>query len=64
MPGQYGDELVYMIQHLTDMPQPDVALKTLRKLASLAKPIIRSHGWRVGMLSEMYPDEAGLLGRY
>lgn len=62
MPGQYGDELIYHITHLTDMPQADVAEKTLRKMASLVKPIIRAHGWRVGMLGEFYPDEEGLLG--
>jgi DNA-dependent metalloprotease WSS1 len=48
--------------HLANLPQADYALHTLRKLASAVMPIMRKRGWRVGTLSEFYPDQANLLG--
>lgn len=34
----------------------------LRKIASVVKPIMRQHNWRVGTLCEFYPSERTLLG--
>jgi len=51
-------------EHLRDQPREAEALHTLRKLASVVKPIMRKRGWRVGTLCEFLPPEANLLGMY
>lgn len=56
------EPLVDQFQHDTHRPRADEALKTLRKIASLVKPIMRQRNWRVGTLCEFYPAEANLLG--
>ena len=38
------------------------ALQTLRKVASIVKPIMRQRSWKVGVLTEFYPPEKNLLG--
>jgi hypothetical protein len=48
--------------HLKHLPIQQDALHILKKIASLVKPIMRARGWRVGLLSEFYPDMSGLLG--
>jgi hypothetical protein len=48
--------------HLQHYPNPDEALRILKRVASLVKPLMRAHGWRVPLLTEMYPDQPGLLG--
>ncbi|KAI9835185.1 MAG: hypothetical protein M1819_002555 [Sarea resinae] len=49
-------------EHLKGKPREAEALKTLRKVASIVKPIMRQRGWRVGVLTEFYPREKNLLG--
>jgi hypothetical protein len=56
------DPLIYNFQHLTEYKNADVALQTLRRIASLVKPIMRQHNWKVGLLGEFFPKEKGLLG--
>ncbi|KAJ9227431.1 hypothetical protein DTO169C6_72 [Paecilomyces variotii] len=56
------DPLISEYQHDKNKPRESEALFTLRKVASLVKPIMRQRGWRVGILCEMYPKERHLLG--
>jgi len=56
------DPLVLSYTHLKDLPRQDDALRTLKKIASLVKPIMRARGWKVSELSEFYPDQHNLLG--
>ncbi|KAL8711264.1 MAG: hypothetical protein Q9225_007150 [Loekoesia sp. 1 TL-2023] len=56
------DPLVSEYQHEKSRPREAEALQTLRKVASLVKPIMRQRGWRVGILTEFYPPEQNLLG--
>ncbi|KAL8896611.1 MAG: hypothetical protein Q9192_002987 [Flavoplaca navasiana] len=59
---QEQDPLVSEYQHEKSRPREADALQTLRKIASLVKPIMRQRGWRVGILTEFYPPEQNLLG--
>lgn len=59
---QEHDSLFHSYEHLTGLPQPDEALKRLRKIASLVKPIMRKRGWQIQILTEFMPDDARLLG--
>ncbi|KAI4261841.1 MAG: hypothetical protein L6R42_002969 [Xanthoria sp. 1 TBL-2021] len=59
---QEHDPLVSEYQHENSRPREAEALQTLRKIASLVKPIMRQRGWRVGILTEFYPPEQNLLG--
>ncbi|KAL8734214.1 MAG: hypothetical protein Q9166_001700 [cf. Caloplaca sp. 2 TL-2023] len=56
------DPLVSEYQHEKQRSREADALQTLRKVASLVKPIMRQRGWRVGILTEFYPPEQNLLG--
>jgi DNA-dependent metalloprotease WSS1 len=56
------DALVSEYQHEKQRPREAEALLTLRKVASLVKPIMRQRNWRVGTLCEFYPHESNLLG--
>ncbi|ROW10860.1 hypothetical protein VPNG_05388 [Cytospora leucostoma] len=56
------DALVLSYTHLKNFPRQDEALHTLKKVASLVKPIIRARGWKVAELAEFYPDQQNLLG--
>ncbi|KAF9876707.1 WLM domain-containing protein [Colletotrichum karsti] len=56
------DALVLLYSHLPDFPRASDALQTLKKVASLVKPIMRARGWKVRELAEFYPDQANLLG--
>jgi hypothetical protein len=56
------DALVLSFSHLREFPREADALQTLRKVASLVKPIMRARGWKVGELAEFYPDQHNLLG--
>ncbi|PSN63106.1 WLM-domain-containing protein [Corynespora cassiicola Philippines] len=49
-------------EHLKHLPRDDEALHTLRKVASMVKPMMRKRGWKVGTLAEFLPDEPQLLG--
>ncbi|KAJ9648565.1 hypothetical protein H2199_001420 [Coniosporium tulheliwenetii] len=49
-------------EHLAYLPRANEALHTLRKAASIVKPIMRMRGWKVGTLSEFFPEEPALMG--
>lgn len=57
------DPLVLSFSHLRNLPREKDALHTLKKIASLVKPIMRARGWKVGELAEFYPDQQNLLGK-
>ena len=63
-PNTEHDALISSYEHLPTMPRAADALHTIRKIASLVKPIMRKHGWRVRILSEFYPDDQRLLGMF
>ncbi|KFH46478.1 DNA damage response protein-like protein [Hapsidospora chrysogenum ATCC 11550] len=56
------DPLVLSYVHLANFPRGNEALHTLRKVASMVKPIMRARGWKVRELAEFYPQQANLLG--
>lgn len=56
------DPLVTQYQHEAHRPRADQALHSLKKIASMVKPIMRRRSWRVGVLAEFYPAESNLLG--
>ena len=58
------DALVHSYVHLAEFPRASEALHTLKKVASLVKPIMRSRGWKVKELAEFYPDQQNLLGNF
>ncbi|KAF8543498.1 WLM domain-containing protein [Trichophaea hybrida] len=62
MPARNADQLIGTYTHLPNFARPQHALQTLRRLASLVKPIMLSHSFHVGTLSEFYPAETNLLG--
>lgn len=57
------DPLIYDIQVERGLHRPDVAMNTLQRAASLVKPIMRAHNFKVGLLAEFLPKERGLLGK-
>lgn len=56
------DALVLSYTHLADFPRAKDALHTLKKVASLVKPLMRARGWKVKQLAEFYPNQQNLLG--
>jgi DNA-dependent metalloprotease WSS1 len=58
------DGLIGDYTHMRDMPDAEYALHMLKRIASCVKPIMRKRGWRVGTLSEFYPDQGNLLGAF
>ena len=56
------DQLFKSYEHLQGLPRGDVALKMLRQIASLVKPMMRKRGWKVQVLTEFLPTESNLLG--
>ena len=56
------DPLIDTYQHEAHRPRANEALRTLQKIASMVKPIMRQRGWRVGTLAEFYPEQRNLLG--
>ena len=56
------DACVSEFQHEKNRPREAEALEALRKVASQVKPIMRQRGWKVGVLTEFYPQETNLLG--
>ncbi|EIN14418.1 WLM-domain-containing protein [Punctularia strigosozonata HHB-11173 SS5] len=57
-----SETFVASFTHLKDRPRADRALEQLKRLASLVKPIMRKHGWKLPVLSEFFPDNPSLLG--
>jgi len=56
------DIWVLSYEHLRGHPRSNEALTLLQKVASLVKPIMRNHSWRLPVLAEFFPEEPGLLG--
>jgi len=56
------DALVLSYSHLRNFPREKEALHTLKRVASLVKPIMRARGWVVRELAEFFPDQHNLLG--
>jgi len=56
------DPCISEYQHEKHRHREAEALHTLRKVASLVKPIMRQRGWRVGVLTEFFPQETNLWG--
>ena len=56
------DPVIGEYEHEKFRPREAEALQTLRKVASLVKPIMRQRGWKVGILTEFWPPEKTLLG--
>jgi hypothetical protein len=56
------DALVLSYVHLNNFPRASDALHTLKKVASLVKPIMRARNWKVRELAEFYPEQGNLLG--
>ncbi|KAI9669427.1 MAG: hypothetical protein M1831_000463 [Alyxoria varia] len=56
------DALVGSYVHLDKLPRAKDALRSLQQVVSLVKPIMRKRGWRVGTLTEFFPDAPNLLG--
>lgn len=56
------DEHIRSYTHLAKFDREKDALHSLKKIASLVKPIMRARGWRVGILAEFYPEQQNLLG--
>lgn len=56
------DPLVFSFSHLKEFPREKDAIHTLKKIASLVKPIMRARGWTVRELAEFYPEQHNLLG--
>ncbi|MCJ1283667.1 hypothetical protein MMC26_002998 [Xylographa opegraphella] len=56
------DPQIVEYEHEKFRPREAEALQTLRKVASLVKPIMRQRGWTVGTLAEFWPPEKNLLG--
>ncbi|KAG6874402.1 hypothetical protein C0995_015138 [Termitomyces sp. Mi166 len=56
-----SEVFVETFTHLKDKPKADRALPMLQKIASLVKPIMRKHSWKLPVLAEFFPDNANLL---
>ena len=56
------DPLVTEYQHDVHRHRAADALRTLQKIASLVKPIMRQRNWRVETLCEFLPEQPNLLG--
>ncbi|KAJ8066678.1 hypothetical protein OCU04_005721 [Sclerotinia nivalis] len=56
------DALISSYSHLKGKRREAEALHSLKKIASVVKPIMRARHWRVGTLTEFYPDQQNLLG--
>lgn len=56
------DPVIIEYEHDKFRPREAEALHSLRRIASLVKPIMRRRGWKVGTLTEFWPPEKNLLG--
>jgi hypothetical protein len=56
------DQPVAAFTHLKDKPRPEAALALLQRVASLVKPIMKKHSWKLPVLAEIYPNDRALQG--
>lgn len=54
--------LVETFTHLKGRPKSDDALPLLQRIASLVKPVMRKHDWKLPVLAEFFPNDPSLLG--
>ncbi|CEL53796.1 DNA damage response protein WSS1 OS=Saccharomyces cerevisiae (strain ATCC 204508 / S288c) GN=WSS1 PE=1 SV=1 [Rhizoctonia solani AG-1 IB] len=54
--------LVRAFTHLANQPRAPEALHTLKRIADLAYPIMKRHGWVLPVLAEFFPEDERLLG--
>ncbi|ANB11374.1 Wss1p [Sugiyamaella lignohabitans] len=59
---QSSSEFIKTITQLKRKPNNEKALFILHKVASLVKPIMKKHGFKVGTLCEFFPKDPRLLG--
>ncbi|KAA1469628.1 WLM-domain-containing protein [Dentipellis sp. KUC8613] len=57
-----SETFVLSFTHLKGRPKADQALPLLQRIASLVKPIMRKHGWKLPVLAEFFPESPNLLG--
>jgi hypothetical protein len=57
------EPLVLGYSHLKGMPHGDEALTLLKRIASMTKPVMRHHGWKLPVFAEFYPAQPNLLGK-
>ncbi|KAI8604799.1 WLM domain-containing protein [Dissophora ornata] len=55
-----GSDLIKNITCLTSKTNHEEALKLLKKVATMVRPIMKAHGWKTHILAEFYPK--GVLG--
>lgn len=58
------EQLVFAYCHLKGFPRNDEALLRLKKIASMAKPLMRNHRWKLPVLAEFFPSQHELLGTW
>ncbi|QRV83447.1 WLM domain protein [Ceratobasidium sp. AG-Ba] len=56
--------LVRAFTHLAGQPNAPEALHLLKRIADLAHPIMKRHGWVLPVFAEFFPDDPRLLGEY
>lgn len=56
--------LVGSFTHLRGRPRENEATALLQRIASLVKPIMRKHGWKLPVLAEFFPENESLVGPY
>ncbi len=49
------DRLIHDFVHMKGEHRADEALHTLKRIASMVKPLMRARRWHVGKLVEFYP---------
>ncbi|THH20610.1 hypothetical protein EW146_g814 [Bondarzewia mesenterica] len=57
-----SEVFVQSFEHLKGRPKDERALPLLQKIASLVKPIMRKHSWKLPVLAEFFPESPNLLG--
>ena len=59
-----SETFVLSFEHLKGRPKADQALPLLQRIASLVKPIMRKHSWKLPVLAEFFPDSPNLVGMW
>ena len=59
-----SETFVLSFEHLKGRPKADQALPLLQRIASLVKPIMRKHSWKLPVLAEFFPDSPNLIGMW
>lgn len=57
-----SQNLVLSFEHLKTRPRANQAIGILQRIASLVKPIMKEHGWKLPVLAEFFPDDPRLQG--